>query len=126
MTAKWEQCAGRTGAAIIGRGSRPSQVVAAQQWGEATILSKGRWIQSLVGRRRGPALGWVVEPRVANEYGDAVCIQARGVDRRIDDSEIEMFGEKCLLIRDSELNVVNALHVGQIGAKPGVGQRPVL
>src|SRR5437660_1175917 len=126
MAAKWKQGAARTGTAIVGRRSRPGQVVAAQQWGEAGIDLERCGIESLVGGRRGPALRRVVEPRVANKYRDAVCIHTRRVDGRIDDSEIEMFGEKCLLIRSSELNVIDALHVGEIRAESGVGQRPIL
>src|SRR6202158_2844325 len=126
MAAKWKQGAARTGTAIVGGRSRTRQVVAAEQRGEAPILSKRCGIKSLVCRRRGPALRCVVEPRVANKYRDAVCVQTRRVDRRIDDSEIEMFGQKRLLIRNSKLNVVHALHVGQIGTHPSVGQRPIL
>src|SRR5260370_39828971 len=37
-----------------------------------------------------------------------------------------MFGQKGLLIRNSKLNVVSALHVGQIGTHTSVGQRPIL
>src|ERR1700687_5318944 len=117
MAAKWKQGAARTGTAIVGGRSRTRQVVAAEQRGEAPILSKRCGIKSLVCRRRGPALRRVVEPRVANKYRDAVCIQTRRVDCWIDDSEIEMFGKKCLLIRSSELNVINAFHVGEIRAE---------
>src|ERR1700686_5064882 len=126
MSAKWKQGTARAGTSIIGRRSRPRQIVAAEQRGEAPILSKRCGIKTLVGRRRRPALRRVVEPRVADKYRDAVCIQTRRVNRRIDDSEIEMFGQKCLLIRSSELNVINALHVGEIGAEAGVSQRPIL
>src|ERR1700730_12694598 len=126
MAAKWKQGAGRTCTTIVGRRSRPGQVVAAQQWGKAGIDLERCGIQALVGGRRCPALRCVVEPRVANKYRDAVSVQARRVDCWIDDSEIEMFGQKCLLIRSSELNVINALHVGEIGAEAGVSQRPIL
>src|ERR1700674_878098 len=126
MAAKWKQRAACTGTAIIGRRSRPRQVVAAQQWGEAGIDLERCGIQSLVGGRRCPALRCVVEPRIADKYGGAVGVQAGRVERWIDDSEIEMFGQKRLLIRNSELNVINALHVGEVGAEPGVGQRPIL
>src|ERR1700686_669257 len=126
MSAKWKQGTARAGTSIIGRRSRPRQIVAAEQRGEAPILSKRCGIKTLVGRRRGPALRRVVEPRVANKYRDEVRIQAWRVDRRIDNSEIEMFGQKCLLIRNSELNVINTLHVGEIRAEPGIGQRPIL
>src|SRR6266436_10428566 len=126
MAAKWKQGAGRAGTTIVGRRGRPGQVVAAQSWGETGIDLERCGIEGLVGGRRGPALRRVVEPRVANKYRDAICIQARRVNRRIDDSEIEMFGEKCLLIRSSELNVINPLHVGEIGAESDVGQRPIL
>src|SRR6202035_959134 len=110
MAAKWKQGAASTGTTIVGRRSRPGQVVASQQWGKAPILSKRCGIQSLVGRRRGPALRRGGEPRVANEYRDAVCIYTRRINRRIDNSEIEVFGKKCLLIRSSELNVIHAFH----------------
>src|SRR6266446_4487896 len=126
MAAKWKQGAGRDSTTSIGRRGRPGQVIAAEQWCKAHILSKRCGIKRLVCRRRGPALRRVVEPRVANKYRDAICIQARRVNRRIDASEIEMFGEKCLLIRSSELNVINPLHVGEIGAESDVGQRPIL
>src|SRR5260221_13911443 len=126
MATKWKQGTARTGTAIIGRRSRPGQVVAAQQWGKAGIDLERCRIQSLAGRRRCPALRRVVEPRVADKYRDAVSVQARRVERWIDDSEIEPFGEKRLLVRDSELDVINALHVGHIGAKPSVRQCPIL
>src|ERR1700686_4222467 len=126
MAAKRKQRAARTGTAIIGRRSRPGQVVAAQQWGKAGIDLERGGIQSLVGGRRCPALRCVVEPRIAEKYGGAIGVQAGRVERWIDDSEIEMFGQKRLLIRNSELNVITPLHVGEIRAPPGVGQSPIL
>src|SRR5260221_6357050 len=126
MATKWKQGTARTGTAIIGRRSRPGQVVAAQQWGKAGIDLERCGIQSLAGRRRCPALRRVVEPRVADKYRDAVSVQARRVERWIDNAKVEMLSQKCLLISNSKLNVVDALHVREIGADPGIGQRPIL
>src|ERR1039458_2564274 len=120
MSVKWIQGTARTGTAIVGRRSRPGQVVAAQQGNEVGIGSKGCRIQRLVGRRRRRrALGGSVEPRVADKGRNAVCIQARRVQRRIDDPEIEILGEKRVLIRSSQLKVIDPLHVRNIRAYSG-------
>src|SRR6266849_9131755 len=124
MAAKWKQSTAGTSAVIVGRRSRSGQVVAAQQWVERNGSKR---ILDCIGLQARPvALRWIVEPRVAHKYRSAVCIQTRRVERRIDDSEIEMLGKKCLLVRNSELHVINALNVRQIGAHTGVGQSPIL
>src|SRR5882762_2719283 len=126
MAAKWKQGTARTGTAIVGRRSRPGQVVTAQQWikcSDIRIVETVIFLQS-----KAAALRWIIGSgrTTAKPCRITVGIQAGRVERWIDDSEIEMFGQKRLLIRYSELNVINALHVGEIGAEPGVGQRPIL
>ena len=61
----------------------------------------------VLGSQARPAtLRWIVEPSVANKYRDAVGIQARRVECRIDDSQIEMLGEKRLLVRNSSFTLL--------------------
>ena len=80
----------------------------------------------MVRRRRRRALRRVVESRVADKYRNAIRIHARRVECRINDAEIEILGEKRLLIRSSQLKVIDTLHIGNIGAQSRVRQRPIL
>src|ERR1700716_3013726 len=126
MAAKWKQVTASTGTAIVGRRTRPSEVVAAQQWiecGDIRIVETVIFLQS-----KAAALRWIIGSgrTTAKPCRITIGVQAGRVERWIDHSEIEMFGQKRLLIRNSELNVINALHVGKIRAQPGVGQRPIL
>src|SRR6267143_1173539 len=126
MAAKWKQGTARTGTTIVGRRSRSGQVVTAQQWikrrdiriVETVIFleAKAAALRRIIGSGR----------TTAKPCRITAGIEARRVERWIDDSEIETFGEKCLLVRNSQLNVIDALYVGQIGAEAGVGQRPML
>src|SRR5882762_9128157 len=126
MAAKWKQGTARAGTTIVGRRSRPGQVVAAQQRIKCRDI---RIVETVIFlQAQTAALRWIIGSgrTTAKPCRITASVQARRVERWIDDSEIEMFGQKCLLIRYSELNIINALHVGEIGAEPGVGQRPIL
>ena len=48
----------------------------------------------------------------------AVGIQADGVERRIDDAEGVLLGEERVRVVDADLQVVNALDVGDARARP--------
>src|SRR5208337_919906 len=112
MTAKWIQGTAGTRTEIVGRRSRPGQVVTTQQRNEG---SGSKRVVNCIGLQARPvALRWIVEPRVANKYRSAAGIQTRRIQRRIDDPEIEILGKKRLLIRSSQLKVIDPLHVGNI------------
>ena len=117
----------RSGSASIrGRRSGPRQVDAAQNRDETGIRREGRWIQRRIGRKRRAALRRIVEARIAHEHWNSVCIEARRVECGIDDSEVIVLGEKCLLVHCSGFHVVNALHVRHTRASARIRQGAIL
>src|SRR2546426_7554346 len=56
----------------------------------------------------------------------SAVVQTYSVKRRIGDSEVEVLRQKCVLERGPRLDVVNALHVRNIRAKPRVRQQSAL
>ena len=56
----------------------------------------------------------------------AIGIQAHRVEGWIDDAEVVVLVQKRLLVGDACLKVVDALHVGEIGTKAGIGQGSTL
>ena len=58
--------------------------------------------------------------------GIAVRIEARRIERRIDDSELVILVQESLLVRDPGFDVVNTLRVGDVGQSAGIGQRALL
>jgi hypothetical protein len=108
VAVKWVQGAARTGALIVQRWSRPRQVVAAQQGNERSHRILG--FRRILLQTRGGALRWI------GETGNwiVVPIQARRVEQRSDDSQLEILREKRLLIRKSRLHIVNPFHTGEI------------
>ena len=55
-------------------------------------------------------------------YATPVCIQTRSIGSGIDDAEAVVFGQECVLEKDSRLQVVDAFRVSDLGANAGVGQ----
>src|SRR5260370_848572 len=67
---------------------------------------------------------WIKHCRSDNRI--SAVIQTYSVKRRIGDSEVEVLRQKRVLERGPRLDVVNALHVRNIRAKPRIRQQAAL
>lgn len=89
------------------------EVIAGQERQEAGI-----WLEC-AGALRGIGDVWV-------GVGTAVGVEADGIQTRIDDAQAEIFGEEGVLVECAGFQIVNALYVGEIGAKACVGESAIL
>ena len=75
----------------------------------------------------GRALGRVGEPLNRDvRIGSGTERQARRVESGINNPQVVVLVQKCLLVGDARLDVVDALHVGNTRAKTCVGERAIL
>ena len=88
------------------------------------IVRKQNGVEVGIGRATGilraAALGRVGDGGIG--IGAPVSVETNSIQGRIHDAQPVVLIQKRLLIRGSQLDVVDAFHVGEIGAEAGVGE----